>query len=161
MLSLLFSRTLPSFLGRGALLLVLAFFLTGCASKPGQGSKRFPERITDWSVVSEEQVFFAEARQWPGVLFPLFEGENPQLLNIRTSPTRDSVFMLFYTAVPRAEAAEIRVMVINFNSRELIYDDTYQYINQARNLPQPKWTFGGRTLVVEHPGLGTAQVVPF
>ena len=151
----------PSSLRTALILLTAAIFLSACATRPGQGSKKFPERISDWSVVEQDGQFFAEARQWPGRLFPLYEGPDPQLINIRSSPTRDSVFILYYTAVPRPQAAEIRAMVINFLSRDLVHDDSYQYINAARNLPSPKWTFGGRTILIEHPGLRATEIVPY
>ena len=143
----------------GGVLIALAVFLwAGCQSKePGTGSKHFPERLTDWSIVEEEGRFYAEAQQWEGTRFHLAESDNPALAGLQFAPTRTDVILLMYTPSPRAEALEVRAVVINLRNRNEITNDTVQYINDAARIPQPRWSWGARRLIIEHPGMGPTQ----
>ncbi|MCC5790449.1 MAG: hypothetical protein JJT75_12505 [Opitutales bacterium] len=142
----------------GVLLLLSLFLWTGCQSRePGTGSKHFPERVSDWSIVEEDGVFYAEAQQWEGTRFLLQEAENPALAGLQFAPTRTDFIILFYTPEPRAEAAEIRGVVINLRNRNEVANETWQYINRASSIPQPRWSWGARRLIVEHPGMAATQ----
>ncbi|MCH8475039.1 MAG: hypothetical protein LAT55_07415 [Opitutales bacterium] len=143
----------------GSVLLLLSFLLwTGCQSRePGRGSKHFPERISDWSIVEEDGVFYAEAQQWEGTRYRLQEAEDPALAGLQFSPTRTDVIILFYTPTPREDAAEIRGVVINLRNRNEIVNDSWQYINRAANIPQPRWSWGARRLIIEHPGMAATR----
>ena len=152
------SRTVFSFI----FLVTFVAFVAGCGTpQPGHGSKRFPERLSDWNIIEEEGLYYVEPRQWEGFRYSIFEGDDPELVGIRQAPTRKDIFMLFYSPEPRSRAQEIRAMAINFRTRERIIDETHQYINEASVIPQPRWTWGGSRLIIEHPGMKEPSIISY